>query len=122
MKGIRTAAILAVALIAAPTFAQQGDIQRMDHSKMMNDPGNPYASAEMDMHRKMMAAKMGDAAEIWTRKMIEHHRGAIAMSQIAQRETKDAEARKMAAMTITEQEKNIAELQDWLKRHGKRPQ
>lgn len=133
MKSIRTAAILAVALTAAPAFAQQGgmqgmdhsqmgNMQGMDHSKMMKDPGNPYSPAEMDMHHKMMAAKMGDASEMWTRKMIEHHRGAIAMSRIAQREAKDAETRKMAAMTITMQEKDSTKLQDWLKRHGKRPQ
>lgn len=67
MRTIRTAAILAVAAIAAPTLAQQGDMQGMGHSKMMNDPGDPYASAELDIHRRMMAAKMGDAWEIWTR-------------------------------------------------------
>jgi uncharacterized protein (DUF305 family) len=28
----------------------------------------------------------------------------------------------MAQMTITKQEKDIAELQNWLRKHGKRPQ
>jgi uncharacterized protein (DUF305 family) len=74
------------------------------------------------MHQKMMAAKQGDAAEMWTRKMIEHHRGAIAMSRVAVREASDAETKRMAQMTITKQEKDIAELQAWLRKHGKRPQ
>jgi uncharacterized protein (DUF305 family) len=106
-------------------------MQGMDHSQMkgMNHDematmiaGNPYGQAEMDMHQKMMAAKQGDPSEMWTRKMIEHHRGAITMSRVAVRDAKDAETRQMAQMTITKQEKDIAELQAWLRKHGKRPQ
>lgn len=120
-----------LALIATPALAQQGGMQGMDHGQMagMNHDdmakmmaGNPYAQSEMDMQQKMMAAKQGDAAEMWTRKMIEHHRGAVAMSRVAVREAKDAETRQMAQMTITKQEKDIAELQGWLRKHGKRPQ
>ena len=124
--------LAALALIATPAFAQQGGgMQGMDHGSMqgMNHDdmsrmmaGNPYGQAEMDMHQKMMAAKQGDAAEMWTRKMIEHHRGAIAMSRVAVREASDAETKRMAQMTITKQEKDIAELQAWLRKHGKRPQ
>ena len=79
-------------------------------------------SAMQDMHQKMMAAKQGDAAEMWTRKMIEHHRGAVAMSRVALRVANDAETKRMAQMGIAEQEKSIAELQGWLSKHGKRPQ
>jgi uncharacterized protein (DUF305 family) len=69
-----------------------------------------------------MAAKQGDAAEMWTRKMIEHHRGAVAMSRVAVRDANDADTKRMAQMDITKQEKDIAELQAWLSKHGKRPQ
>ena len=130
---MRFASTLAVlALITTPALAQQsGGMQGMDHSQMggMNGgdmskmmAGNPYGQAEMDMHQKMMAAKQGDAAEMWTRKMIEHHRGAIAMSRVAVRDAKDAQTRQTAQMTITKQEKDIAELQAWLSKHGKRSQ
>jgi len=121
----------AFAILATPALAQQGGMQGMDHSQMkgMNHgdmatmmAGNPYGQAEMDMHQKMMAAKQGDPSEMWTRKMIEHHRGAITMSRVAVRDAKDAETRQMAQMTITKQEKDIAELQAWLRKHGKRPQ
>lgn len=121
--------ILTAAIWALPALAQTGGMQGMDHGKMAgmdhskmmtNDPGNPYGPAEMDMHMKMMAAKQGDASEMWTRKMIEHHRGAIAMARVAQRAAKDADTREMAAMTITMQEKDVTELQGWLRKHGKR--
>ena len=91
----------------------------MNHSMMMKDPSNPYAKSEMDMHMKMMMAKTGDASEKWTRKMIEHHRGAIAMSRVALAQATDADTRRMAQMTIDMQEKDIGELQGWLGSHGK---
>jgi uncharacterized protein (DUF305 family) len=129
MKTITTIGMLAAALAASPLAAQSSmtgmdhsQMQGMDHSKMMNDPSNPYAASEMDMHQKMMAAKQGDASEMWTRKMIEHHRGAVTMSRVALRDAKDADTKRMAQMTITMQEKDIAELQGWLKSHGKRAQ
>lgn len=42
-----------------------------------------YRAAMMDMHEKMMAAKGADASETFMRKMLEHHRGAVTMSDVA---------------------------------------
>ena len=108
------------------------DHSKMDHSKMpmehsdmmamMNDPNNPYGATEMDMHKKMMMAKAGLPSELWTRKMIEHHRGAIAMSRVALEKATDKQTRNMAQMTITAQTKEIARMQAWLKSHGKSAQ
>jgi uncharacterized protein (DUF305 family) len=116
-------------LVAAPAVAQQAmdhskmDHSKMDHSKMMqNTAANPYATSEMKMHEAMMKAQGADAAETWTRKMIEHHRGGVEMSRIAVAQAKDKETRDMATKTMAMQNKEIAELQGWLKRHGKRPQ
>lgn len=105
------------------------DHSKMDHSKMpmeqadmmamMNDPNNPYGATEMEMHKKMMMANAGLPSELWTRKMIEHHRGAIAMSQVALDKATDKQTRNMAQMTITAQTREIAKMQAWLKSHGK---
>ena len=134
--------------IATPALAQQTDMPPMDHSKMsppvkqqapamdrskmpmeqsdmmamMNDPANPFGAAEMDMHKKMMMAKAGLPSELWTRKMIEHHRGAIAMSRVALEKATDKQSRVMAQMTITTQTREIAKMQAWLKSHGKTAQ
>lgn len=103
-------------------------MQGMDHSKMggmgemmKNTPANPYAEAGMAMHHKMMVVG-ADASETWTRQMIEHHRGAIAMSKIAVAQASDKEVRTMAQKVVTMQEKEVASLQSWLKRHGKTAQ
>ncbi|WP_310497351.1 DUF305 domain-containing protein [Sandarakinorhabdus sp.] len=110
-----------------------GKMATMDHAKMggmcgmggmsmmKNTPANPYAEAGMVMHHKMMVVG-SDASETWVRQMIEHHRGAIAMSKIAVVQATDKEARTLAQKDITMQEKDIASLQSWLKRHGKQAQ
>lgn len=127
MKTIIAAA--AVALAATSVTAQtapghQGmNHQGMDHGRMMQaTPANPYPPSEMQMHEKMMAAMGADATETWVRKMIEHHRGGIAMSRIVLQQTKDPAVRQMATKTIAEQTKEVADLNGWLKSHGKRPQ
>lgn len=119
---------LALAAIAVPAAAQSGGMSAMDHSKMGMDkmmqptPANPFPPAEMKMHERMMAAMGADASETWVRKMIEHHRGAIDTSRIVLQHTRDPKVRQMANKAISEQERGIAELQAWLRQHGKRAQ
>ena len=111
---------------------KMGDGKKMDcmgadgQCKMMgamkNSAANPYAEASMASHKAMMAAMGSDAAETWTRKMIEHHRGGIAMSKIALTEAKDADTQASARKLIAAQDKEIVEYQAWLKSHGKAAQ
>ena len=103
-------------------------MQGMDHSKMggmaammKNTPANPYAEAGMAMHHKMMVVG-ADASETWARQMIEHHRGAIAMSRIVALQAGDKELRTMAQKIVSMQVREVASLQSWLKRHGKKAQ
>lgn len=121
---------------AAMPAMDHGKMQMMDHggmegadrgrmggmgAMMKNTPANPYAEAGMAMHHKMMVVG-ADASETWARQMIEHHRGAIAMAKIAVAQAKDKELRAMAENAIIMQEKDVASLQSWLKRHGKAAQ
>lgn len=121
-------AATAAVLLAAPALAQQMghqgmNHQSMDHSQMMQPTAaNPYGPDMMKMDERMMAAMGADAGETWTRKMIEHHRGAIAMSQTALRHTQNAEIRREAQKTIASQQREIATLQAMLRKMGKLPQ
>lgn len=105
-----------------------GKMDSMDHSKMAgmgemmkNTPANPYAEAAMAMHHKMMVVG-ANSSETWARQMIEHDRGAIATSKIAVTQASDKEIRTMAQKVVAMQEKEVASLQSWLKRHGKTAQ
>ena len=125
MNTFKIAALAATALLVAPAIAQSGgmrDMGGMEMSMMKPTPANPYPPAEMDMHKKMMSAIGANATETWVRKMVEHHRGAIAMSRIVLRDTRDAKVRAMATKAIAEQTREVGQLNAWLRSHGKRPQ
>ena len=126
MKMIAT--VTAALLLATPALAQQAghqgmNHQGMDHSGMMQpSAADPYGPDMMKMHDRMMAAKGADAGETWLRQMIEHHRGAVTMSQTALRSTQNAEIRREAQKTIDSQNREIATLNAMLRKMGKRPQ
>jgi uncharacterized protein (DUF305 family) len=70
------------------------------------------------MHREMMMASDVNTQRLWARKMIAHHRGAIAMSQVLlSSDAPDTEARRMAQAVVDAQTREIAELESWLERH-----
>lgn len=84
----------------------------------MNMPRTPFSEAEMGMHRDMMMATDVNSQRTWARKMIAHHRGAIAMSQaLLGSDATDAEVRRMAQAVIDTQTREIAALESWLERH-----
>ena len=74
----------------------------------------PFSAAEARMHEAMRSATGASAGEAWARKMIPHHQGALDMSQIVLRDTRDADIRRMAQKTVEMQTGDIAELQRWL--------
>ena len=84
----------------------------------MNMPRTAFSEAEMGMHRAMMMATDVNTQRTWARKMIAHHRGAIAMSQVLLRsDATDVEARRMAQAVVDTVTPEIAALEGWLERH-----
>lgn len=75
----------------------------------MADTG-PFAAAEMAMNDNMMTAIGANVSDTWVVQMIEHHRGAIAMSKIVLEQNPTSDARAMAEQTIAKQSKEIDEL------------
>lgn len=73
-------------------------------------PSGPFAEIEMQMHSRMMAAIGANASETWARKMIEHHRGALAMSQLLIEQGREPAMVQMARQTVGKQRGEIAEL------------
>ena len=103
-----------------PHAAQGDGMMGQDHAMQpgMNMPRTPFSEAEMGMHRAMMMATDVNTQRTWARKMIAHHRGAIAMSQaLLGSDATDTEVRRMAQAVIDTQTREIAELESWLGRH-----
>lgn len=76
------------------------------------DPASaqPYRAAEKEMHEAMMAAEGSDPSHTFVRKMIPHHQGAIAMSQIVLAQGNDERVAAIARRIVADQEVEIAEL------------
>jgi uncharacterized protein (DUF305 family) len=83
--------------------------------------GNPdpasaalYQPAQMAMHNAMMAAKGTDISDTWVRKMLEHHKGAITMSDIALANGATGAVRAQIEKTKADQQKDIDHIEGML--------
>ena len=77
-----------------------------------------YRAANARMHKDMEIAYSGNADLDFVRGMIAHHQGAIDMAKVVLAHGKDAAIRKLAQEIVSAQEKEIAEMRDWLRRNG----
>ena len=108
---------LAIALAAALTPCGSSEqpasnaVAEIDMGSTMADPNNPFAASEMKMHDAMAAAVGTNPADTWVKKMIEHHRGAVEMSQIVVDQGVTGHVADMARQTIDKQGKEIETLQ-----------
>ena len=122
---IALAALLTTGLLAGTAQAQQSHGSHAGHgAPAATQPGESastkaYRDANMKMHMDMDIPYSGDADADFVRGMIPHHQGAIDMARIVLAQGKDPEIRKLAESVIRDQEKEVAMMKDWLKKHGK---
>lgn len=72
-----------------------------------------FAAPEAAMHAGMAAATGETIDEAYIAKMIEHHRGAVAMADVALARSQDPEVRRMAQAVKDTQTREIAEMRAW---------
>ena len=115
------AALLAIGLSAGAAQAQQHHGHGSPAASTSSDSAatKAYREANTKMHKNMDLAFTGDADADFVRGMIPHHQGAIDMAKVVLAHGKDPEIRNLAEGVIREQEKEIAMMQDWLKKNGK---
>jgi len=105
---------------AAPLGAEE--MKGMDHSSMKGGASpstKAFEEANAKMHKTMTIRYSGDPDTDFVRSMIPHHQGAIDMAKVELAHGKDPELRKLAEAIIKAQEAEIADMQAWLKSHGK---
>lgn len=72
------------------------------------------------MHADMAKdASIADPDEAFTRAMIPHHQAAIEMARIVLKHGKDEHAKKLANDVIREQAREIADMEEWLKKRAR---
>jgi uncharacterized protein (DUF305 family) len=72
-----------------------------------------FAEVEAEMHQRMGQASGETVDEAYIVKMIEHHRGAVAMAEVALAQSQDPEIRRMAQAVVDAQTREIAEMRTW---------
>ena len=91
---------------------------------MMPAPGDPASAkdlkaADMRMIHNMMVGYTSDADVDFRTHIIPHHQGAIDMAKVALQHAKNPETKKLAETIIADQEREIAEMNAWLRKSGK---
>jgi uncharacterized protein (DUF305 family) len=74
-----------------------------------------YREANKKMHAGMDITFSNDADVDFIQGMIPHHQGAIDMAKVVLAHGKDEQTRKWATDIIREQQREIAEMREWLK-------
>ena len=98
------AATVQEGVVSAPTHAG-------GHGSTPGDQA--FAASEAAMHTGMARASGETLDQAYIAKMIEHHRGAVAMADVALAQSRDPEIRRMARLVKDAQTREIAEMRAW---------
>ena len=116
----RSAALLATASLAAcgsggtSNSSARDDTGANEASASSALAINPFVDAEKQMKDAMMAATGSDPGQTWALKMIAHHQGAIAMSNVVLAHNPSADVAKMARDDIDKQTKDVGSIRKLL--------
>ena len=108
------------AKMARLTIDKQGkeitDLEKLVATGALDPTGAElYKPASMTMHTGMMAAKGADLAETYLRKMLAHHQGAVAMSDVALANGATGAVRVQVEKTKADQQMEVAMVEAMLR-------
>jgi uncharacterized protein (DUF305 family) len=110
-------AAIVLAAMASPAMAQAP----MPGMQMASDPSpstSGFKAADEKMMKAMDRPMTGNADQDFVAGMLPHHVGAVDMANIEIRYGKDREMLRLARAIIAAQEKEIAQMQAWQKKHS----
>lgn len=122
LNALAIAATLGLGLVGSAHAQGMKDHGSM--SSMKPDPKDDastkdFKAADMAMMKDMDVAYTGNPDVDFRTHMIPHHKGAVAMAKVALMHAKDPETKAMAQKIIDDQEKEVGEMEAWLKKNAK---
>jgi uncharacterized protein (DUF305 family) len=130
MKTLNTLAIAAMLGLGlagsahAQSMKDHGSMSDKEMGSMKHDPKDnastkEFKAADMAMMKDMDVPYTGDPDVDFRTHMIPHHKGAVAMAKVALRHAKDPATKAMAQKVVDDQEKEVGEMEAWLKKNAK---
>ena len=123
---LRIYAVLAAALVVIPALAPMQGVRAQEmkgmnmSAKQAATPADKAFAASMQKMMKAMNVKpTGNPDKDFVLMMMPHHQGAIDMAKVELQYGTDPEMRQLATDIVAAQEKEIAQMKDWLAKHGK---
>ncbi|MBF9197380.1 DUF305 domain-containing protein [Microvirga sp. BT290] len=97
----------------------QGQSAAPSQAAGQSEATKAYMTAMDKMHAPMIQGIQDPDPDVaFVKGMIPHHQGAVDMARVVLQYGKDEQTKKWAADLIREQEREIKEMQDWLKKNG----
>jgi uncharacterized protein (DUF305 family) len=121
------AALLSLGLAGAAQAQATHDHGSMSGMEMGSTKPDPkdnastkeFKAADMAMMKDMDVPYTGNPDVDFRTHMIPHHKGAVAMAKVALKHAKDPATKSMAQKIVDDQEKEIGEMEAWLKKNAK---
>ncbi len=124
MKTMATAVLMSGLLLAscsAENTANEPDMEIVRGDVTDKSPAEiAYEEANAKMHEGMGVIDP-DPDIAFMQGMIPHHQGAVDMAEIVLKYGKDAETRELAQQIINSQNKEIAQMREWLEKNNAVP-
>jgi len=120
MKFLATMAV--IGLIGVPSLAVADDM-KMDMTKTAatgdSASSKAFSASMSKMMTNMDVKPTGNTDKDFVMMMMPHHQGAIDMAKVELQFGKDPTLHKMAQDIVAAQEKEIAEMKEWLAKNGR---
>jgi uncharacterized protein (DUF305 family) len=112
--------IMAAALVIVSMHGLRAAEMNMSAKPATTPPVDEALAASMqDMMKAMHVKPTGNPDKDFVLMMTPHHQGAVDMAKVELQFGTDPEMRELAQHIIAGQEKDIAQLKDWLAKHDK---
>jgi uncharacterized protein (DUF305 family) len=118
---LASAALIMISVLAPLQGVRAEEMKGMNMSaKAGATPADKaFAASMQDMMKAMNVTPTGNPDKDFVLMMMPHHQGAIDMAKVELQYGTDPELRQLATDIVAAQEKEIAQMKDWLAEHGK---
>ncbi len=115
------AALLMIAVLLPTQSIQAGEMKSMNMpaKAAATAADKAFAASMQTMMKGMNVKPTGNPDKDFVLMMMPHHQGAIDMAKVELQYGTDPQLRQLATNIVTAQEKEIAEMKDWLAKNGK---